>query len=251
MHVRTWGEKQAGGPLVVLLHALGCHGGWWDWVGPILAERGYQVVAPDLRGHGDSPKADSYRFADYAADVEALVGDEPYVLAGHSMGAYVGLTVAARGIRSPSALLVADMKTGSTPEELAGLKAASEKPGRTYASLEEAVGRYRLSPPEHKVPPDRLSAVAAACYRCEGDTWVEKFDRRALAIEPVTPEVLLRQVRCPMLFVRGEHSVVMPEAGARELARACRANLLELPGLYHHLPLEHPEGFAAIVASVR
>ena len=166
------------------------------------------------------------------------------------MGAYVILTVAARGIRPPAALLVADMKTGSTPEELAGLKAASEKPGRTYASLEEAVGRYRLSPPEHKVPPERLQAVAAACYRCNGGTWEEKFDRRALAIEPVTPELLLPMVRCPVLFVRGEHSQVMPEAGARELARARDGALVQLPGLCHHLPLEDPEGFAAVAASL-
>ncbi|HLN60327.1 MAG TPA: alpha/beta hydrolase [Symbiobacteriaceae bacterium] len=57
------------------------------------------------------------------------------------------------------------------------------------------------------------------------------------------------QVRCPVLFVRGEHSQVMPEEGAGELARARGGALVQLPGLYHHLPLEHPERFAAVAAS--
>jgi pimeloyl-ACP methyl ester carboxylesterase len=250
MHVRRWGPE--GGRPVVLLHALGCHGGWWDWVGPALGERGFRVVVPDFRGHGDSPWADAYRFEDYAADVEGLVaqlGWESYALVGHSMGGYVGLTVAARSVRPPAAVVVADMKTGSTAEELAALKVASAKPGRTYASLDEAVARYRLAPPEHKMPPERLAAVAAACYRSAGGVWVEKFDRKALAIEPVTPEALVPQVRCPALFVRGEHSPVMPEEGARALARTRGADLVEMPGLHHHLPLEAPEAFADLVSA--
>ena len=125
MQIREWGKP--GDPTVVLLHALGCHKGWWDWVGPALGSR-YHVLAPDFRGHGESPRPGDYRFSSYAEDVERLVGDRPYFLVGHSMGGYVGLVVASRGVARPAAVVVVDMKTGSTPQELADLQAASERP---------------------------------------------------------------------------------------------------------------------------
>lgn len=65
----------------------------------ILAKDFY-VIAPDLRGHGDSAHTDSYGFADYASDVEELMtGKGPYTLVGHSMGGYVGLELASRAVR--------------------------------------------------------------------------------------------------------------------------------------------------------
>ncbi|HWI65448.1 MAG TPA: alpha/beta hydrolase [Symbiobacteriaceae bacterium] len=245
MEFRTWGSE--GRPLVLLLHALGCHSGWWEWTAPLLADE-YRVIAPDFRGHGDSPRADQYRFQDYAADVEHLLRQlktDRCALVGHSMGGYVALTVAARGFFTPTAVVVADMKTSAPEQELADLKAAAQKPSRTYPTLDDAVGRYRLAPPDHCVPPERLAAVARDSYRQLPDgTWTEKFDRRALAIEPLAPRDLVSRLKCPALFLRGEHSVVMPAEPAVELAAAAGAQLLPMPGLYHHLPLENPPAFA-------
>ncbi|HEY3363511.1 MAG TPA: alpha/beta hydrolase [Symbiobacteriaceae bacterium] len=248
MKFRTWGKS--GQPLVVLLHALGCHSGWWDWIGPRLGGE-YQVVAPDFRGHGDSERAEEYRFDGYAADVAELVrslGGGPYGLVGHSMGGYVGLMVAARRVLPPAALMVVDMKLEATAQELAGLQVAATRPSRTYRTLAEAAAGYRLSPSEHKVPPERLAAVAAQSFRPTDDgTWVEKLDRRALAIEPLTPQDLAAQITCPALFVRGEHSPVMPQEPALALARSLGAPLVGMLGLYHHLPLEAPEKLAGMI----
>ncbi|MDF2626844.1 MAG: tropinesterase [Symbiobacteriaceae bacterium] len=250
MEYRVWGAP--GRPLVLLLHALGCHSGWWAWTAPLLAER-YHVVAPDFRGHGDTPRADDYSFKAYAADVERLVqklGAGPCALVGHSMGGYVALTVAARKFIQPTAIIVADMKTSAPEQELADLKAASQKPSRTYATLDEAAARYRLSPPDHVVPAQRLAAVARESYRQLPDgTWAEKFDRRALAIDPLAPGDLAARLNCPALFLRGEHSVIMPAEPAAALAAAAKAPLATMPGLHHHLPLEDPEGFAAQVTA--
>lgn len=247
MRTREWGTP--GQPLVVLLHALGCHKGWWDWVGPVLGRR-YHVIAPDFRGHGESAWAADYGFSAYAADVDQLVGGRPYALVGHSMGGYVGLVVASRGVARPEALVVVDMKTGSTPQELSDLQAASQRPARTFGSLAEAVGRYRLAPPEHAVPGDRLGAVAGACYRQQPDgSWVDRFDRRALAIEPVEPMPLVQAAGCPMHFLRGEKSLVMAAEPAAELAAAAGAQVVTMPGLYHHLPLEAPEALAAEIVA--
>ena len=77
-----WGEGERS---LLLIHGLGSNArGWWR-VGPALAEAGFHVVAPDLRGHGDSPKAEHYRVDHYASDLLAL-RDRWDVVVAHSLG---------------------------------------------------------------------------------------------------------------------------------------------------------------------
>lgn len=245
MYIRSWGSRQQ--PLVVLLHAQGCHGGWWDEVGPLLAEAGYHVVAPDLRGHGQSEWADSYGWNDYAADVE-LLATQPYALVGHSMGGYIGLQVAARGVKPPELLVVIDMKLEASAQELTELLAASRRPGKQYGTLEEAVERYRLAPAGHCVPTERLRRMAADSFRQEPNgSWAHRFDRRALAIEPLHPMALAERITCPTLVVRGEHSEIMPREGALALTGALKGQFAEMAGCFHHLPLEAPAALAEAV----
>jgi pimeloyl-ACP methyl ester carboxylesterase len=94
---------QAAGPTLVLLHGLSDSGLCW----PDAVRRwrhDYRIVAPDARGHGESPRFDpatggSNRFVDMVADalllLEALAdqGGQRPILVGHSMGAGVAATV--------------------------------------------------------------------------------------------------------------------------------------------------------------
>jgi len=96
---------QAEGPTLVLLHGLSDSGLCW----PDAVRRwrhDYRIVAPDARGHGESPRFDpatagSNRFDDMVADVVLLLkalageGDEVPILVGHSMGAGVAAAVLA------------------------------------------------------------------------------------------------------------------------------------------------------------
>ncbi|MCB0026454.1 MAG: alpha/beta fold hydrolase, partial [Anaerolineales bacterium] len=59
LHALTWGDPAAERS-AVLIHGVTSNSQSWIRVGPRLAEQGYYVVAPDLRGHGDSPKADGH-----------------------------------------------------------------------------------------------------------------------------------------------------------------------------------------------
>lgn len=80
--VAHWG---AGEPTALLVHGLSSSKeGWWR-VGPALAEAGYTVTAPDLRGHGEAPKDGSMSIDQHAADLMALGGPWDVVL-GHSLG---------------------------------------------------------------------------------------------------------------------------------------------------------------------
>jgi lipase len=90
-------------PAVVALHGLASNARWWDLVAARLPNR---LVAPDLRGHGESPKPVSgYSFREVAADVLAVLdrlGLERVAVVGHSWGASVALTL---GAENPDRIL--------------------------------------------------------------------------------------------------------------------------------------------------
>ncbi|MEV2226577.1 alpha/beta fold hydrolase, partial [Nocardia vinacea] len=58
LHMRQWGE---GNRVAVLVHGMTTDSGSWWRLGPVLAERGYRVLAPDLPGHGCSRLGDYTR----------------------------------------------------------------------------------------------------------------------------------------------------------------------------------------------
>jgi pimeloyl-ACP methyl ester carboxylesterase len=87
------------GPLVLLLH--GFPEFWWSWRHQLVAvaDAGYHVVAPDLRGYGASDKPPrGYDGPTLASDVAGLVralGERDAVVVGHDWGGHLGWSVAA------------------------------------------------------------------------------------------------------------------------------------------------------------
>jgi len=81
------------GPLVVLVH--GWPESWYSWRHqiPALAEAGYRVAAPDVRGYGGSDKPaaiEAYAIKEMCADIAGLVealGERQAILVGHDWGA--------------------------------------------------------------------------------------------------------------------------------------------------------------------
>ncbi|GAA3299843.1 alpha/beta hydrolase [Dactylosporangium vinaceum] len=85
------------GPAIVLLHGGGSGRGTWDTFTRDLT--GWRVIAPDLRGHGESARCAEYPLDGFARDVEELLDelDDPApVLVGHSLGAFTATLVAQR-----------------------------------------------------------------------------------------------------------------------------------------------------------
>lgn len=99
LHVVEAGEE--GKPLLVLLH--GFPEFWWAWRHQItpLADAGYHVVVPDMRGYNtsDAPQdLSAYTIDVLAADVVALAdafGADRFHMVGHDWGAVIGWWVAA------------------------------------------------------------------------------------------------------------------------------------------------------------
>jgi pimeloyl-ACP methyl ester carboxylesterase len=106
-------ELGEGRPLV-LIHGLFSNG-WVNWIryghAALLAEAGFRVIMPDLRGHGESAAphdAASYPPDILAADGEALVrhlGLTDYDLGGYSLGSRTVLRMLVRGARPRRAIL--------------------------------------------------------------------------------------------------------------------------------------------------
>ena len=99
-------------PPLLLVHGGLDHSRSWDHLAQAL-RADFHVVAPDLRGHGDSDWAtgSSYSLADHVYDLTGLVksaGFEKVTLVGHSMGGMVSLTYAGAFPEKVSRLVVLD-----------------------------------------------------------------------------------------------------------------------------------------------
>ncbi len=76
------------GPIKVgLIHGLGANGATWKpLIDRILSDGRHTVIAVDLRGHGRSDRAASYKLDDFADDVAENLPDGLHCIIGHSLG---------------------------------------------------------------------------------------------------------------------------------------------------------------------
>src|SRR4051794_5580893 len=110
LHYSDWGNASA--PPLLLIHGGLDHSRSWDHVARAL-RTSFHVIAPDLRGHGDSDWAtgSSYSLADHVYDLTCLVksaGLANAAIVGHSMGGMVSLTYAGAFPEQVSRLVVLD-----------------------------------------------------------------------------------------------------------------------------------------------
>ena len=102
---RLRGETMGEGPPIVLCHGITATRRQVVHGSNVLAREGYRMVQYDARGHGESDPAledSGYGYLELVGDLEAVVaqtvGDAPFGLAGHSMGAH---TVVAYALKHP------------------------------------------------------------------------------------------------------------------------------------------------------
>jgi pimeloyl-ACP methyl ester carboxylesterase len=227
LHYVDWGNPEK--PLLLLVHGGRDHARSWDWVARDL-RADYHVIAPDLRGHGDSAWSvgSSYALTDFVLDIAQLVeavGEYPMTIIGHSLGGAVSLLYTGT-FPERVAKLVAIEGLGPPPAVLSQLqgvpgwqrvrdwvermqKIAGRQP-RRYPSIDAAARRMQdenafLS--EEQARHLTIHGVA----RNEDGTYTWKFDNYVRAFSPTRlgeEEVmeLRRRIACPVLLVRGTES---------------------------------------------
>jgi pimeloyl-ACP methyl ester carboxylesterase len=266
LHYVDWGRE--GAPPLVLVHGGRDHARSWDPVALALRDR-WRVLAPDLRGHGDSAWAvgGTYSLAEFVLDLARLVealGAARVRLVGHSLGGAVALHYAGL-FPERVARLAAIEGLGPSPALRAELAArpawrrlrdwmgqmhelAARTP-RRYASIEEAAARMREVNP-HLAPEMARHLTVHGVARNEDGSFGWKFDNHVRAFAPVRlsgeeVDAIHARIACPVLLLRGEESWASdPQEDGR--IRAFRdARLVNVPGAGHWVHHDRTERFLA------
>ena len=261
LHVVEAGPET--GPLLVLLH--GFPEFWWAWRHQItpLAEAGFHVVVPDLRGYNlsDAPRGiATYHLELLVADVLALAdsfGADRFDLVGHDWGGVIAWATAARhpgrigrlvildapnpdllgrALRHPTQALrssyAALFQLPLLPEAMlrplgfAGLRAMMRGSARPDTFRPGDLDRYATAWGQ----PGRLSAML---------NYYRALRRRRRPAEPA-------RIRPPTLVLWGERDAALERHVARDAVGLCDSGrLLVIPGTTHWLHLEEPERVTA------
>ncbi|MEO1575422.1 MAG: alpha/beta hydrolase, partial [Pseudomonadota bacterium] len=210
-------QEQGCGEALILLHGLGCSASDWALQMPALSEK-YRVIAPSLRGFGNSDKPEGpMTVMKYADDVVALLDSLNITRAhvmGHSMGGAVALQLAVAHPERLNSLIVINSQASFAVRDwrrylvvlvrlLAGGPAGMEKLSRFLAR--------RLFPKDHQAD---LRRHMVSQYK-QNDSRAYLAAIEALAGWSV--EDLVDRVATPTLVVAGEYDVT-PVAAAREFA---------------------------------
>ncbi|WP_185796719.1 alpha/beta fold hydrolase [Paragemmobacter straminiformis] len=237
-------HEQAGeGPTLLFLHGFTDCAESFRLMLPHLA--GCHVVLPDLRGHGGSFRGPIPSLATLAGDIEALVaalGLRRPVVTGHSMGALVAVTLAARGKVDLLRLVTLSgslRPDGPALQALAAQFAGLPSPlAMDHPFLDEW---YACSRP---VAPAFLEGLRRNCVAMRREDWRDCL--AMLARADLTAEA--GAVRLPVLAISGAEDMIFPAGHHRHLARALRPERdLVLEGVGHNPHWEKPAQIAALV----
>jgi pimeloyl-ACP methyl ester carboxylesterase len=273
LELLTWGER--GKPGLLLVHGNSAHADWWSFIAPFLA-KDYRVAAFSLAGMGESDWRERYAFSDFADDAEVCAqaaglyeGGRKPIYIGHSFG---GAQVFFASMQNPermhAAVLVDTGFGGPPPEVLEERKKKMEqvrniptadRPSRIYATLEQALGRFRLMPPQ---PAGNLFVADFIARRSlkrapmqdgsgEGWTWKfdpsmwEKLDRSgAPSSAPKAPPI-----KVPMVHIYGAQSRIIERRRKGEASfLGSSVREIEIPESQHHIMIDQP---LALVSALR
>ena len=234
-------------PSVVLVHGTAAHTAWWHGTVPWLADS-YDVVAIDLSGHGDSGRRPAYDLTSWSREVLEVVDEVcggTAILVGHSIGGLVTAGAASLRPEAVPAMVLVDCIVSEPDGEAPVMRG-----GSVFPTLEVALARYRLTPPQPVPDVRTLDYVAERSVRPVSGGWVWKTDPAifgALADRRLTEA--LEGVRCPTSVVRGELSQLVPVDAAAVLSEMVGLPVAQydVPDAYHHVMIDQGGPFGRLL----
>jgi pimeloyl-ACP methyl ester carboxylesterase len=247
IHYLAWGERGRRG--LVFVHGGGAHAHWWTHVAATFATE-LRVLAIDLSGHGDSHHRDRYSLEQWTDEVMAVAADggidDRPVVVGHSMGGFVTMATAARHADRVAGVVVCDSPVTEPDPEIGAyqLREAFGAP-RTYATVDEAVLRFRTVPPQDHYLDYVVDHVARRSLKSVPGGWQWKFDRRIFeqfgrGMRSIALPYL-SDITCRLALLRSEYGLVTADIGASMYERLGRVTpVIEIAEAGHHAMLDQP-----------
>ncbi|MGA8546054.1 MAG: alpha/beta hydrolase [Mycobacterium sp.] len=251
-------------PAVVFLHGGGQTRRSWGKAAAAVAERGWQAVTVDLRGHGESDWSEGgdYRLTSFALDIQEVLRQVPAqpVLVGASLGGFTTMLLA--GEISPGiarAVVLVDIVPNmdeSGANRIHNFMADRMKSG--FESLDEVADMIAEYNP-HRPRPTDLDGLRTNLRR-RGDRWYWHWDPKFISTASLPPieladldrmnaavqTILARGV--PMLLVRGQMSDLVSQDRADEfLARFPQVEFVDVRGAGHMVAGDRNDVFADAV----
>lgn len=237
-------------PSVVLVHGFSDNGLCWSAVARAL-EDAYDLVLPDMRGHGLSARAGATPEVDMAADVAALIDhlglDRP-VLVGHSMGAMVSYQVAVRFPERIRALVLEDPPWWLADSPHRPPANPAENPFTRWVdslktkTRDELVAENRRDHPTW--PDDLVLAMAAAKKQLDPNIVAVMAGRMH---SPEAPwETTLASLRLPILLFTGSvdrGGIVGPDLVAEVVRLNPAVEVVPVPQAGHLIRFDQPTAF--------
>lgn len=224
LHYVDWGNTAK--PPLLLIHGGRDHARNWDWVAQEL-RNDYHIVAPDLRGHGDSEwaRGGQYALIDYVLDITQLLDQLqmfPMVIMGHSLGGavacqYSGIypervkqLIALEGLGPPFDRLRRGPAYERMQKWIRQMQAFAGRYPRRYPNLEEAVQRMQEAN-THLSAEQARHLTIHGLYRNEDGTYSWKFDNYVRSNSPYEFNMedarsIWGRITCPTLLLRGTES---------------------------------------------
>ena len=212
-----------------MIHGGRDHCRSWDWLAQSLKQR-YHVIAPDLRGHGDSQwlVGGSYVLPDYVYDLAQLVHQtnvSPVTIIGHSLGGMISLQYAGlypqnvKEIVAIEGLGIPPKTTNSEKDVTINTrlvkwveylrKVSGRRPHR-YKNIPDAVARMREA--NQRLTADQAHHLTIhGVNQNEDGTFSWKFDNYVrvfppYGLSPAEQQNMWSRIICPTLLVRGTES---------------------------------------------
>lgn len=252
-------------PAVVFLHGGGQTRRSWGRAAAAVAERGWQAVTVDLRGHGESEWSEDgdYRVSSFAGDVLEVLRHLPPrpVLVGASLGGFTAMLLA--GELSPNtvrAVVLVDIVPEMNPSGATRIhKFMYDRMESGFDSLDEVADVIQEYNPHRRRPSD-LDGLRVNLRR-RGDRWYWHWDPKFIdgtsALPPIevtevdrlyaAVEAILRN-DVPMLLVRGQMSDLVTEERADEfLSRFPEIDFVDVGGAGHMVAGDRNDVFAGAV----
>ena len=269
LHYVDWGNPDA--PPMILIHGGRDHCRNWDWVAERFRDD-YHIIAPDLRGHGDSQwlLGGSYTQVEYVYDIAQLLHQQkmaPVTIIGHSLGGSISLLytalypenvkklVSIEGMGPPPAMME-EMLNKPIHDWLHdcidNLRTLSGRLVRRYDTLEDAFQRMQTENP-HLTEAQARHLTIHGSNQNEDGTYSWKFDNYVRAFPPIgipTEESwkMFGRITCPTLLVRGLESWASdPVADGRTSNFNCELSVEAFADAGHWVHHDQLEPFVATV----